>query len=88
MVQLTKTTKYLAIKYYKDNEKVTQEEVSNIFGINIRTFQRWLYSYNENQQIQRKSRISGSYKVKQKHVIHSLKIIKKNPHIQSIHYTS
>lgn len=81
MVQLTKTTKYLAIKYYKDNEKVTQEEVSNIFGINIRTFQRWLYSYNENQQIQRKSRISGSYKVKQKHVIHSLKIIKKNPHI-------
>jgi len=23
MVQLTKTTKYLAIKYYKDNEKVT-----------------------------------------------------------------
>ena len=38
MVQLTKTTKYLAIKYYKDNEKVTQEEVSNIFGINIRYF--------------------------------------------------
>lgn len=49
MVQLTKTTKYLAIKYYKDNKKVTQKEVSNIFGINIRTFQRWLYSYNENQ---------------------------------------
>mgnify|MGYP001316658265 FL=1 len=64
MVQLTKTTKYLAIKYYKDNEKVTQEEVSNIFGINIRTFQRWLYSYNKNQQIQRKPRISCSYKVK------------------------
>jgi hypothetical protein len=43
MVQLTKTTKYLAIKYYTDNEKVTQEDVSNIFGINIRTFQRLLY---------------------------------------------
>ena len=35
MVQLTDTTKYLAIKYYIVNEHITQEEVSEIFGINI-----------------------------------------------------
>jgi uncharacterized protein YchJ len=64
MVQLNKTTKYLTIKYYEENEKVTQEEVSKIFRINVRTFQRWLYNYKENQQIQRKPRIMGSYKVK------------------------
>ena len=81
MVQLTKTTKFLAIKYYNENKKTTQKEVSKIFGIDVRTFQRWLYNYNENKSIERKSRISGSYKVKKKHVTYSIKIINKNPHI-------
>ena len=39
-IECSFTIDYSFSKYYKDNEKVTQEEVSNIFGINIRTFQR------------------------------------------------
>lgn len=81
MVQLNKTVKYLAINYYNEKDQVTQEEVSNIFGINIRTFQRWLYIYNKNIPIERKKRISGSYKIKKKHVKYSLQMIKRNPHI-------
>ena len=81
MVQLTETTKILAIKYYNQNKTITQKDVAHIFKINIRTFQRWLYKYNTTGKIIRKQRIAISYKIKKKHVNFSLKTIKKYPHI-------
>ena len=81
MVQLNETTKYLSIKYYNNNDDITQEEVSKIFGVNTRTFQRWLYKYNDKKELTRKTRHAVSYKIKKTHVIYSLKIIKKYPHI-------
>lgn len=86
MVQLNKTTNYLTIKYYEENEKVTREEVSKIFRINVRTFQRWLYNYKENQT---KPRITGSYKVKKKTCyIFTKKSSRRSLIFQSIHYMS
>lgn len=75
-----KRVKMLAITYYQ-NEKVSQEKVAETFGINRRTFQRWYYSYINNKPLDRKRREYYSYKIKKKHVLHSLYLIEKYPHI-------
>jgi len=75
-----KRIKLLAITYYK-NENISQEKIAEVFGINRRTFQRWYYLYLSEKSLDRKEREYYSYKTKKKHVVYSLKLIKKYPHI-------
>ena len=74
--QKSKDTKEIAIKYYLKNN-VSQEKVSEIFGISRQTLIRWSKQYESNN-LDRKQRITPSYKVKQKHVVFALNELKKN----------
>ena len=80
MTHLKESVKLLAVKYYLENE-VTQEEVSNAFGIYVRTFQRWLHRYRNKEDLKSKSRVSISYKIRMIHVRTALQIVTKYPHI-------
>ena len=64
------------MKYYLKNN-VSQQKISEIFGISRQTFVRWLKQYELND-LDRKQRITSSYKIKQKHVEFALKELKKN----------
>ena len=70
-------TRKLAIDYYLNHE-VSQLEVSKIFQIGEKTLKRWLKQYREDKSLERKSRQSVSYKVKEKHIKYILKLVKKN----------
>jgi transposase-like protein len=77
---VTPEMKIKAINYYLEND-ISEQKLTNIIGVNVRTFRRWLSNYNSGISLKRQNRESVSYKIKQKHVAYSLKIIKKNQHI-------
>ena len=81
--QLNKNVKKLAIHYYKNNN-VSQNTVSKIFGINIRTFRNWYLLDKKGESLKRKNRVCTSYKIRKTHVQFLLEILKKNQSI-SIH---
>ena len=74
----SKKTKKLAIKRYKKGN-ISQLELADIFDVNVRTIKRWIKHDKLNKSFDRNSRKSISYKLKQKHVNYSLKLIKANP---------
>ena len=81
MTHLKESVKILAVKYYLENNNVSQEEVSKAFSVYVRTFQRWLQRYRNNKDLKRHQRKSISYKIRKIHVQTALKLIKKYPHI-------
>jgi len=80
---LKENVKKLAINYYINNN-VSQEEISDIFGITSRTFRNWYNKYINNNNLDRKKRSTTSYKIKQIHVNFLIKTITNNQSI-SIH---
>lgn len=60
------TNRRKAIEYYINNN-ISQEKISEIFKISRRTFIRWLKEYQD-KKIERKTKKSLSYKIKEKHV--------------------
>ena len=77
---IDQSIKLLALNYYLNN-KITQKEISKIFNINTRTFQRWIKMYKNNIDLSRKNRNYISYKLKDKHVKYALKELQKDPTI-------
>jgi len=77
---ISSQSKTQAIIYYLKND-ISERKISEIIGINERTFRRWLVNYKNGIGLERKNKIPISYKIKQKHVNYALKIIKKNQHI-------
>ena len=61
-------TRKLAIEYYLKN-KIYQSEVSRICQVGEKTFKRWLKQYRDDNSLERKSRLTVAYKVKETHVL-------------------
>lgn len=80
MTHWSSKVKIRAVEIYI-NSNITQENVAKMFEINIRTFQRWLYEYKKDGDLQRKKQIYISYKIEEKHVKYIMKILKKNQFI-------
>lgn len=57
------------------------EVVAEIFGIYVRTLQRWIYRYENDQTLERRQRKAISYKLRKVHLNTSLKLINKYPSI-------
>jgi transposase len=58
--------KLKAVKYYKKVNNYTK--VCNIFECSERSLKRWVERYNQNENVERKNRKQGSYKVKKEHI--------------------
>ena len=74
-----------AIKYYKKVKNYA--EVCRIFECSERSLKRWIERYEETNNVKRKSRKQGSYKIKKEHVKFIKEVLKnKNDiHIKIIH---
>ena len=68
--------KLKAVKYYKQVNNYTK--VCNIFECSERSLKRWVERYNQNENVERKNRKQGSYKVKKEHIKFIKDTLKKN----------
>ena len=64
--QSSSDLKFKAVKYYKQVNNYTK--VCNIFECSERSLKRWVERYNQNENVNRKNRKQGSYKVKKEHI--------------------
>ena len=60
------------------NNNITQNEIANIFQINVRTVKWWIRRYKDDN-LERKQRTIKSYKVKKKHINNLLNLLKTQP---------
>ena len=72
--------KIRAVKIYL-NSNLSQEKVAEMFEINIRTLQRWITNYQQDESLERKKQEYTSYKVRKIHVQYILSELKKNQSI-------
>ena len=77
--------KLKAVKYYKQVNNYTK--VCNIFECSERSLKRWVERYNQNENVDRKNRKQGSYKVKKEHIKFIKDTLKKNNiiHMKHLH---
>jgi transposase len=77
--------KLKAVKYYKQVNNYTK--VCNIFECSERSLKRWVERYNQNENVERKNRKQGSYKVKKEHIKFIKDTLKKNNiiHMKQLH---
>jgi len=77
--------KLKAVKYYKQVNNYTK--VCNIFECSERSLKRWVERYNQNENVDRKNRKQGSYKVKKEHIKFIKDTLKKNNiiHMKQLH---
>ena len=75
--------KLKAVKYYKKVNNYTK--VCNIFECSERSLKRWIERYNQNENVERKNRKQGSYKVKKEHIKFIKDTLKKNNIIHMNH---
>ena len=77
--------KLKAVKYYKKVNNYTK--VCNIFECSERSLKRWVERYNQNENVERKNRKQGSYKVKKEHIKFIKDTLKKNNiiHMKQLH---
>ena len=75
--------KLKAVKYYKKVNNYTK--VCNIFECSERSLKRWIEKYNQNENVERKNRKQGSYKVKKEHIKFIKDTLKKNNIIHMKH---
>ena len=77
--QITSNTKKIAINHYLNNN-ITQNEIANIFKIDVRTVKRWIRRFRDDA-LERKKITTKSYKIKQKHDKLLLNLLKKQPRL-------
>ena len=83
--QFSSDLKLKAVKYYY---KVSNySKVCDIFECSERSLKRWVERYNQNENVERKNRKQGSYKVKKEHIKFIKDTLTKNNiiHMKQLH---
>lgn len=79
MKQHTEDYKLAAVRYYINNEDATYQSTCNIFDCSLRSLKRWVQIYDETENLKRKEREGGAYKVTTEQVRFVKRELKKTP---------
>lgn len=79
MKQHTEDYKLAAVRYYINNEDATYQSTCNIFDCSLRSLKRWVQIYDETENLKRKEREGGAYKVTTEQVRFIERELKKTP---------
>lgn len=79
MKQHTEDYKLMAVRYYINNEDATYQSTCDIFECSLRSLKRWVQIYDETENLKRKDRVGGAYKVTTEQVRFIKRELKKTP---------